>query len=140
MNKHYQDQIQAEKEVEKFIRKIVKKYGLQDSTSAEVKRETFSNGLGGITGVWVNNRPIATATIVRDEFNYSLLMLTEHDWENVTLVEHHYCEDCGVSSRDKNVENAGCPIAHYNGKPKAAYLCDHCFNERNDQIPPMDEH
>ena len=75
----YGDQVIADAQVQKWFEALIKKMGPQPSN--EIRHDNFE-GAGRVSSLWVNNRPCATAILLRDTYNYTNVVFNIHDWSD----------------------------------------------------------
>jgi hypothetical protein len=79
----HMDQLGAEQKALSWFQELILKHNLKENASSEIRHENIQ-GEGLVSSLWVANRPIATAVMLRDAFNYTILICHEVDWKNST--------------------------------------------------------
>jgi hypothetical protein len=77
----HMDQIDADKKALYWLEHVISLYELTKANC--VIRNENLKGEGRVSSLWFDNKPIATAVILRDEFNFSTVLCTEHAWKSV---------------------------------------------------------
>lgn len=74
------DEVEAAGECNRWIRSVVEHLGRKDKLSTEIRHEQFGDGAGGVSSIWKHIRPVATAVMLRDSYNLTVLMCNKHSW------------------------------------------------------------
>nr|WP_067285802.1 hypothetical protein [Marinobacterium profundum] len=78
------DELDASLEVEAWFADVIERRNYRAESSSCMRHHGFEAGCGKVAVLWVNNRPVATAVLLRDEFNYTTFFGSELDWPAVS--------------------------------------------------------